>query len=326
MNSWKGKRVFITGCNGFVGGWLIKVLTDNKADVVGLIRDKLPRSSLSLLGCEDKLTVVDGDVEDYGVIERTLNEYNIEVCFHLAAQSQVGVANRSPVSTIKTNIIGTINILEAARNIKSLQAIVIASSDKAYGFHEKLPYKEDFALRGTYPYDASKACADILSQSYFNTYALPVAISRCGNIFGPYDLNMNRIIPDIIRALCAGSRPIIRSDGKYVRDYIFVLDAVSAYLTLGKALIERNKNATGKAFNFGTGKPVSVLELVNAVIKISGKKVKPEILNTAKSEIRKQYLSNDKARAILGWRPRYSLESALKETYRWYEKFFEEKI
>jgi len=326
VNYWRNKKVLVTGCNGFVGAWLVKTLVDSNAKVVGIIRDRVPRSALELLECEEKISIVYGDVMDYELLNRAMNDYGVEICFHLAAQSQVGAANRSPVSTFNTNIFGTINVLEAARSLGCVKGVVVASSDKAYGLHKKLPYKEDFAFNGTYPYDASKACADILSQSYFNTYKLPAAIARCGNIYGPADLNMNRIIPDTIRSLCLGEAPVIRSDGKYVRDYIYVLDAVSAYLTLGQALVQRPKEIAGEAFNFGTGKPVSVIELVNAIIKISNVKIKPKILNIAKGEIREQYLSSDKADSVLGWRPAHKLEAALETTYEWYKNYFEEVL
>lgn len=325
MKGWKDRKVLVTGCNGFVGGWLVKALVDLGAEVTGLIRDIVPDSALNLLGYKDRINVVHGDVEDYDLVRRALNEHDIEVCFHLAAQSQVGVANRSPVSTFKTNIMGTLSVLEASRKLGTLEAIVVASSDKAYGVHKTLPYEENFALRGTHPYDASKACADILSQAYFNTYNLPVAVGRCGNIFGPCDPNMKRIVPDTMRALSVCKAPIIRSDGKYIRDYIFVEDAVSAYLSLGEALLDKKKGALGEAFNFGTGRPVSVLELVNMMIKASGKKVKPRILNTATGEIREQYLSSRKARSVLGWKPRHTLESAVKATCKWYGKHLKGK-
>ncbi len=326
MNRWKRRRVFVTGCNGFVGGWLVKNLIEHDAKVVGLIRDIVPNSSLSLLGCLDKMNIVYGDVEDYELIERALNEYDIDCIFHLAAQSQVGAANRSPLSTFKTNILGTLNILEAARSLTSIKAIVVASSDKAYGSHKRLPYREDYALKGAHPYDASKACADIISQAYHNMYKLPVAIARCGNIFGPTDLNLNRIVPDTIRALCMDRRPLIRSDGKYIRDYLYISDAVSAYLCLANGILGKTNGVVGEAFNFGSGKPLSVIELVNLIIKISGKLHKPKILNTATGEIRKQYISGRKAKNILGWMPQVRIESALEDTYRWYEDFFMERV
>jgi len=324
MNPWLGRSVLVTGCNGFVGGWLVDALVRRKAGVVGLIRDNIPDSTLELLGAQPKIRVVHGDAEDLDCVERTLAEYGIEVIFHLAAQSQVGVANRSPRSTIKTNIMATLNILEAARTYGRLKAVVVASSDKAYGAHKRLPYREEDALRGAYPYDASKACTDLLAQSYGRAFGLPVAVARCGNIFGPADVNLNRIVPDTIRSLCRKTTPVIRSDGEYVRDYLYVSDAVAAYLALAGGLLEGKPGVAGEAFNFGTNRPVTVKRLVEMMIEISGRKVKPKILNTAKGEIREQYLSSDKAGKILGWRPKERLEDGLGKTYRWYARFFKE--
>jgi len=324
MKYWQGKTVLVTGCTGFVGSWLTIELIKKGANVVGLIRDILKNSMLNSNGIKEKLNIVYGDIEDYPLVERTFNEYNIDTCFHLAAQSIVSTANRSPLSTFKANIMGTCNILEAARQIKTIKRLVIASSDKAYGDQEKLPYVEEMRLLGRNPYDASKACADILAQTYHKSFSLPVGISRCGNIYGPGDLNFNRIVPDTMRSLIFNKNPIIRSDGTYLRDYIFVKEAVEAYLLLAKEL--DNPDIHGQAFNFGTENPIKVLDLVDLMIKISGKtKLKPEILNTAKCEIKDQYLSSKKAREMLNWKNKYSLEDGLKETYSWYEEFLSKR-
>lgn len=324
IDYWKDKNVFITGCNGFLGSWLTKTLVDCGAKVTGLIRDEISDSLLASSGYIHKINLVYGTAEEYELIERVLNEHNIDTCFHLAAQAIVAVANRNPLSTFRSNILGGWNILEASRRCHNVKRIVIASSDKAYGSHKRLPYKEEFKLQGMHPYDASKSCLDILSQMYFHTYGLPVGISRCANIYGPGDLNFSRIIPDTMRALILNKRPIIRSDGKFIRDYLFVEDAVESYLSLARGL--EHKGIQGEAFNFGNQKPINVLELVEKIIAISGKKnLKAKILSVAKYEIKEQYLDCEKAKEVLKWRPRYSLIRGLKQTYIWYERYLKEK-
>jgi len=318
MNYWQDKNVFITGCNGFVGSWLTKTLVDLGANVTGLIRDKMPDSILASTGYIHKINLIYGTTEDYELIKRIINEHCIDTCFHLAAQSIVEVANREPLSTFRSNILAGWNVLEACRQ-PSIKRVVIASSDKAYGSHKTLPYKEDFKLDGRHPYDASKSCVDILSQMYFNTYSLPVGISRCANIYGPGDLNFSRIIPDTMRALILGKKPIIRSDGTFIRDYLFVEDAVTAYLVLARNL--DRKSIQGQAFNFGNQKPISVLHLAEKIVVISGKRnFKPKILSKARCEIKEQYLDCAKAMRILKWKPKYSLEKGLKRSYAWYKK------
>jgi len=319
---WRNKKVFITGCNGFLGSWLTKTLVDYGARVTGLIRDEVPDSLLVSKGYINKINQIRGTMEDYELIERALNEDSIDTCFHLAAQAIVEVANRNPLSTFRSNIMGGWNVLEACRRCHSVKRVVIASSDKAYGIHKKLPYKEDFKLQGTHPYDASKSCLDILSLMYFHTYGVPVGISRCANIYGPGDLNFSRIIPDTMRSLILDRRPIIRSDGKFVRDYIFVEDVVDSYLALARNL--DRKEVRGQAYNFGNQKPINVLDLVRKIIVISGKeKLKPKILAKAKYEIKKQYLDTKKARTMLKWRPSYNLDKGLEHTYAWYEEYLE---
>lgn len=324
---WKGRNVFLTGANGFVGTWLAKALVDKGATVIALIRDIIPESPLEYMAVSPKLSaIVYGTTTDYDVVERTFNEYAIDTCFHLAAQAITTAANQSPPSTFESNIKGTWNVLEAARNSKTLQRIVVASSDKAYGEHDKLPYKEDFPLLASHPYDASKACTDILARTYWNTYDLPVAVSRCANIYGGGDLNFSRIVPDTIRAVLYDKRPVIRSDGTPIRDYMYVSDAVDAYLLLAERI--DNPKVTGEAFNFGTEEPVSVLELVDKIIQASGKtSLEPVIKGTSKmaGEIDKQYLSITKARSVLGWDPKYDLEDGLLETISWYGKWFQDQ-
>ena len=321
---WNGKNVFITGAKGFVGSWLSRALVEKDANVVILIRDEHPRKKLSHL--EESYSrlngIVWGDITNYGFIERIFNEYEIDTCFHLAAQAIVGSANRSPLSTFESNIKGTWNILEAARNTATLKRLVVASSDKAYGEHEKLPYTEEHWLNALHPYDASKACGDILARTYFNTYNLPLVVARCANIYGGGDLNFSRIIPDTIRSVLQGKNPVIRSDGTPVRDYMYVLDAVNAYLSLAEEM--DREGVKGEAFNFGSEKPVTVLELVNTIIRISGKTSLEPIIagkGKARGEIQKQYLSIEKARRILGWKPEYHLEKGLEEAIKGYQNF-----
>ena len=319
-NIWKGKNVLVTGANGFVGSWVTEALANSGANVVALIRDIIPNSNLNLSGTIKKISVVKGSLTDYKVLERAFNEYEIDTCFHLAAQAIVGVANRSPISTFESNIMGTWNVLEACRTSKRFERIVVASSDKAYGDQQKLPYKEESPLLGAYPYDSSKACADIISRSYYKTYGLNAAVARCANIYGGGDLNMSRLVPDMMTSLLHGKTLIIRSDGKMERDYLYVKDAANAYLMLGEALGNSKKTA-GEAFNFGTGKPVTVLELVKMIIDASGRKnAKMKVLGEAKYEIKRQYLDSSKAKKALGWQPRYGLAQGLKETYEWYRR------
>jgi CDP-glucose 4,6-dehydratase len=321
MKDWNDCNVFVTGANGFVGSWLTKALVEKGAKVIILIRDEIPGSLLSLMGVYNKLGgIVKGTITDYKIVERVFNEYEIDTCFHLAAQAIVNAANRSPLSTFESNIRGTWNILEAARNAQTLERLIVASSDKAYGEHDDLPYREDFCLHALHPYDASKACADILTRAYFHTYGLPVVVTRFANIYGGGDLNFSRIIPSTIRSVLAGKDPVIKSDGTPVRDYVYIEDVVDAYLSLA----EKVEEVKGEAFNFGTNLPISVLNLVNNIIKISGKThLNPIIKGSGKTkgEIDRQYLSCEKALKMLGWKPKYDLNKGLRETidwYRWY--------
>ena len=320
---WKDKNVFVTGATGLLGSWLVKALVDKGANVVCLVRDIVPKSNLYLNGYYKKVIIVNGRLEDYFLIERTLNEYEINTIFHLGAQTIVGTANRSPIATFESNVKGTWNVLEAARNSEIIERIIVASSDKAYGEHEKLPYTEDMPLKGKHPYDVSKSCADLIAQSYYNTYNLPVGITRCGNFYGGGDLNFNRIVPGTIKSVLNNERPVIRSDGGYIRDYIFIQDAVEAYLFLAEKL--DNPTIRG-AFNFSNESQVTVLDLVKMIFKqMNREDLEPLILNDAKSEIKHQYLSARKAREMLGWKPKYNLETGLRETIEWYNNFFGEQ-
>lgn len=317
---WENRNVFITGADGFIGAWLAKRLVEKKARVFILIRDLKREATYKLLHLEEKVTQVQGDLTDYKTLERILNEYSVDSCFHLAAQALVQVANRSPLSTFDSNIKGTWNLLEACRNTKTIERVVVASSDKAYGVQKKLPYTEEMSLLGLYPYDASKACADIIARSYFVSFGLPVAVTRNANTYGGGDLNFSRIIPDAICCLLQGKTFIIRSDGTPERDYMYVEDAADGYISLAEQI--EKKGVTGEAFNFGTGRPISVATLFKVIAKLCGKpQVKPKILGTAKNEIDRQFLAIGKAKKILNWKPEIKLEEGLRRTIAWYKQY-----
>jgi CDP-glucose 4,6-dehydratase len=320
-NYWKDKNVFITGCTGLLGSWLTIELVKRGANVTGLIRDLVPRSNLNWSGFSEKINVVRGELEDFFVLERALNEYEIDTVFHLGAQTIVGIANSNPVSTLESNIRGTWNLLEACRQVVTVSRIAVASSDKAYGEQENLPYSETSPLQGSHPYDVSKSCADLISACYYKTYQLPVCITRCGNFYGGGDLNFNRLVPGTIKAVINNTPPVIRSDGSYIRDYFYILDAVEAYLFLVEKM--DSLNIHGEAFNFSNEIQVTVLELTEKILQLMGREdLRPKILNQAKSEIRHQYLSAEKARTILDWRPHYTLDEGLGETIAWYRDYF----
>jgi CDP-glucose 4,6-dehydratase len=317
---WRDRPTFVTGGSGLLGGWLIKRLLESGADVVSLIRDWVPQSQLIQDRMIDKIKVVRGDVRDRGLLERILGEYEVDTVFHLAAQTIVGIANRNPVSTFETNIAGTWDLLEACRRSPTVKQIVLASSDKAYGDHDSLPYDEETALRGQHPYDVSKSAADLIARSYAVTFGLPVVTTRCGNFYGGGDLNWNRIVPGTIRSVLKGERPIIRSDGKYVRDYFYVEDGADAYALLAEKLAGTRELA-GHAFNFSNESQLTVLELVGRILKVMGADLKPEILNQSTNEIRNQYLSAAKARRMLDWSPQHTLDQGLEKTVAWYRGF-----
>lgn len=248
---WKHRRVFITGGSGLLGSRLIQQLYGQGADVICLLRDWVPQSELISSRLIEKITIVRGDVCDQVLLERVLGEYEIATVFHLAAQTIVGVANRNPISTFETNIQGTWHMMEACRRSPCIEQIILASSDKAYGDQEVLPYNESTPLQGRHPYDVSKSCADLIAQSYAHTFGLPVAVTRCGNFFGGGDLNWNRIVPGTIRSILNNEAPIIRSDGSLIRDYIYIADGASAYILLAEKLAG-DPSLVGQAFNFCT--------------------------------------------------------------------------
>jgi len=324
MFNWKNRNVLVTGGNGFIGSHLVNKLVETEAMVIVLVRDLKENAVYRYFNIESKIIQVQGDLINYGLVERVLNEYSIDSCFHLAAQALVQTANRSPLSTFESNIKGTWNLLEACRTTKNVERIVVASSDKAYGVQKNLPYTEESPLLGIYPYDVSKACADMISKSYFVSYGLPIAITRNANTYGGGDLNFSRVIPDAIRCIMQGEEFIIRSDGTPERDYMYIADAVSGYITLAEN-IERD-DVKGSAFNFGTGKPISVIDLFGKIAELCGKPtVKPKILGQARNEIDRQYLAIDKAKRILNWQPQYTHERGLKETIEWYREYLKKK-
>lgn len=320
---WLDRPTFITGATGFVGGWLLKHLIKAGADVVCLVRDWVPQCELVRSGTLESVRVVRGDVQDQAVLERALGECEIDTVIHLAAQTVVNVANRNPLSTFKTNIQGTWSLLESCRRSSTVKQVIIASSDKAYGDQESLPYSEGMPLQGRHPYDVSKSCADLLATAYAATYALPVAVTRCGNFFGGGDLNWNRLVPGTIRSVLRGKRPVIRSDGNYVRDYLYVEDGGAAYMLLAEHLSD-NPSLRGQAFNFSNEVRISVREVVERILSLMGSALEPEVRNEALNEIRQQFLAATKARDVLGWRPLFSLDEGLRRTIQWYSDYFAE--
>jgi CDP-glucose 4,6-dehydratase len=319
---WRDRPTLVTGATGLVGSWLVRRLVEQQAAVVCLVRDWVPQSELVTGGLLERVTVVRGDVQDQALLERVLGEYEADTVIHLAAQTIVPIANRNPVSTFESNVGGTWALLEACRRSPLVKQIVLASSDKAYGDHEKLPYSEEAPLQGRHPYDVSKSCADLIAQSYARSFGLPVAITRCGNFFGGGDCNWNRIIPGTIRSVLRGQRPVIRSDGTYIRDYFYVEDGAAAYMLLAEKLAEA-PDLRGEAFNFSNEVQVTVLALVDRILALMGSSLEPDVRNEAQREIRHQYLTAEKARRVLGWKPLFTLGEGLSRTIRWYRDHLE---
>jgi CDP-glucose 4,6-dehydratase len=320
IDFWKDRTTFVTGGTGLVGGWLVEALVSADADVVCLVRDWVPQSALLHDHLLARIKVVRGDVRDQALLERILGEYEIDTVFHLAAQTIVGIANRNAVSTFESNVGGTWALLEACRRSPVVRQIVLASSDKAYGDQSDLPYRESAPLRGRHPYDVSKSCADLIAQSYALTYGMPLAITRCGNSYGGGDLNWNRVVPGTVRSVLRGQRPVIRSDGQFVRDYFYVEDGAAAYMLLAERLAE-DRGLAGEAFNFSNETQLTVLALVERILTLMGSQLEPDVRNEATNEIRHQYLSAEKARNRLGWRPRFTLDQGLARTIEWYANF-----
>lgn len=317
---WRGRRVFVTGCTGFLGSWLTAALLDRGAAVVGRIRVREPESQLVRTGNIGRIDQVAGELLDYELLKRILGEKKIDTVFHLAGQTIVGIANRDPAATFETNIRGTWLLLEAVRNTPTVRGVVVASSEKAYGEQTTLPYLEEYPLQGRHPYEVSKSCADLIAQSFAHTFGLAIAVTRCSNLFGGGDLSWNRLIPGTIKSVLNHEQPVIRSDGSFRRDYLYVADAVRGYLMLAEKLTE--PGVRGEPFNLGSGCAVSALEVVRTIVALSGKpELEPIILNEVKNEILDEYLSPEKAKRAIGWRPQYTLAGGLRESMNWYKAF-----
>lgn len=317
MSIWKDRPVVVTGATGLLGGWVVEALLERSAHVVALVRDRVPESRFFAEGLCERVVTVRGDVADQETMERLLGEYEISTVFHLAAQTIVGIAMRNPTSTFESNVRGTWAVLEACRRSPLVSAIVLASSDKAYGEQAVLPYLETMPLQGRAPYDVSKSCADLIAQSYACSYDLPVCITRCGNFFGGGDLNWNRLVPGTMRDLLQGRAPVVRSDGSYVRDYLHVEDGAAAYLHTAEAMMQR-ANLAGRCFNFSLESPLTVLEMVARIGVATGICIEPNIIGEATHEIPAQYLDSTLARTELGWSPVVGLEEGLRRTADWY--------
>jgi CDP-glucose 4,6-dehydratase len=314
-----GRSVFVTGAYGLLGSWLVKAVLDRGARTTVLKRDTALASALELEGTERRVSVVHGDICDAQLIERALVEYQIDTAFHLAAQTIVGVANTAPLSTFETNIRGTWTLLEACRRV-GVRRVVVAASDKAYGTHDELPYREESALQPRYPYDVSKAATDMIARSYWHTFELPVAVTRFANLYGGGDLNLSRLVPEAALAALAGRPPVIRSDGTLQRDFLYVEDAVDAYLAI-LDLLDDGPGA-GEAFNAGGDQPHSVLEVVRLIGKVAGTGVDPDVRGsgTPPGEITRQWVDSTKLRTLSGWAPRVGLEEGLRRTVEWYRE------
>lgn len=325
MKPWLDKNVLVTGCSGIIGSWLTKRLVEKGANVVGIMRDHVGNKSLLQKDLINRIYVAYGDIGDFLFVNRVLAEYEIDTVFHLAAQTIVTIANRSPLSTFESNIKGTWTVLEACRLSPTVERVVVASSDKAYGDSDQLPYRENQPLRGKHPYDVSKSCTDLLAQSYYHTYKLPVVISRLANVYGGGDLNFNRIVPGSIKAVLEDRPPVIRSDGSPLREYLYVEDAVAAYLSLAENL--HRPDVMGEAFNFAPHQPYPVIEIVEEIIRLSGKDILPKIRggNSLGGEILHQYSDSSKARELLNWQPSWNLAGGLAKTMEWYRTFLDSK-
>ncbi len=311
------RSIFVTGAYGLLGSWLVKALLARGAEVTVLRRDAVTRSALVLEGTEARVNVVVGDVCDGALISRALADYEVDTVFHLAAQALVGVAKRSPISTFDTNIRGTWTVLEACREIGVAQ-VVVAASDKAYGAHAELPYRETHALAPLYPYDVSKAATDMIARSYWHTYGLPVAVTRFANLYGGGDFNRSRLVPECVAAVLQGRAPVIRSDGTLERDFLYVQDAVDAYLAIAELL--STGRGGGEAFNAGGDAPHSVLEVVELICELGGTGVAPDVRGAGAppGEIARQWVDSAKLRELTGWAPRVSLRDGLARTLDWY--------
>ena len=319
---WLDRPTFVTGGTGLVGSWLVRRLVEAGADVICLVRDWVPQAELVASGHLSRVKVVRGDICDAALVERVIGEYEIDTVLHLAAQTIVGVANRNPTSTFETNVRGTWILLEACRRAPAVKQIVHASSDKAYGDQDLLPYAESAPLEGRHPYDVSKSCADLIANAYATSYGLPVVTTRCGNFYGGGDLNWSRLVPGTVRAVLRKRRPVLRSDGQSIRDYFYVEDGAAAYMMLAERLAA-DRSLVGQSFNFSNELQVTVLDLTNRILRLMGSDLQPEIRNEATNEIRHQYLSAAKAREHLGWSPLFTIDEGLRRTIDWYRNFLQ---
>jgi len=310
------KRAFVTGAHGVIGRWLVEALLDRGVDVALLRRSPPKPSALAMEGLEARCTVVEGDLDDAAWLERALADQGSDTVFHLAAQSIVGEANRSPLPTFEINVRGTWNVLEACR-LRAVERVVVAASDKVYGPHTRLPYREDSAFEAHFPYDVSKACADLITRSYFRTFTLPVAVARVANVYGPGDLNASRLVPELVASVVAGRAPVIRSDGSPERDYLYASDAAAAYLAIADAI---SRGAAGEAFNVGGDEPHAVREVVELLLEVARSDVEADFRGTGvlPGEIDRQYVDSSKLRALTGWAPRVGLREGLRRTVDWY--------
>jgi CDP-glucose 4,6-dehydratase len=318
---WKGKRVFVTGHEGFLGSNLTKRLITYGAEITGLDIEIKRKQTIFSVSDYRNIESIKGNISKRELVNKIIDKCKPEILFHLAAEAIVGRCNDDPVNAFKSNIEGTWNILDKCRGNRYIKAIVIASSDKAYGSHEKLPYKEDAALIGNHPYDVSKSCADLIAYTYFHTYRLPVGTTRCGNIYGPGDFNYSRIVPDAIRSALNNKMFFIRSDGEFTRDYVFVQDIVNGYLRLAEQM--NKMSLKGESFNFSDENPMKVMDFVKMIYEIAGKNPNFKVLNKAKYEIKHQYLCSQKARKMLGWKPEYSLSEGIRQTIEWYKQYYD---
>lgn len=316
---WTDRPVFVTGATGLLGGWLVEGLLYLGAHVVCLVRDEVPKSILVSSGMTKDVVIIHGDVCDRDLLERALAEYEIETVFHLAAQTIVTIANMNPMSTFETNIGGTWKMLEACNRSRKVKQVIVASSDKAYGENNLPPYHEDQRMDGSYPYDVSKSCADLLARAYAKTYDMNVTVTRCANFFGGGDLNWNRIIPGTIRSILRGQAPVIRSDGKYIRDYLYIENAVDAYVSLAEQMDKQSLQ--GQAFNFSNNRQITVSDLVKTIMRLMDSELQPAILDAVSNEIHDQWLNCTKAKDVLHWYPRLTMEEGLLRTIAWYKEF-----
>ncbi|HPT39956.1 MAG TPA: GDP-mannose 4,6-dehydratase [Candidatus Omnitrophota bacterium] len=319
---WEQKRVLVTGFEGFLGSNLTKALLQEKAKVIGLDIKTFRKETILDIRDYKRIAVYKGNVANRNLIRSILRRHSIDVVFHLAAEAIVSRSYKNPLKAFESNIAGTWELLEAVRQHPKIEAVVVASSDKAYGSHQKLPYRENAPLIANHPYDVSKSCADLIAHTYATTYNLPVAVTRCGNIYGPGDFNFSRLVPDALRCLFLNKRLKIRSDGKFVRDYVYVDDIVSGYLKIAQQL--QKLHLCGEVFNLSDENPLSVLTLLKEMEKLNftDDKLDYQIMNTAKYEIKKQYLCSSKARSVLSWKPAFNLSGGLKETAKWYKEYF----